>query len=164
MYSFQASQFSIINTESFIPHEDQKKLYQLWVNKHLEGQAPSRQDFHPKEMINLLPKIMLIELGHHGPNSIYCRLAGTAVTEIFQCEPTGQNFLIAESQHDAQSDLIGTLSKGHAVMVENLSVKFQGRSFQCTVFALPLFDKESGRFQMALCHMDAYEVQKKYII
>lgn len=164
MYSFQASQFSIISTDSFIPNEDQKKLYQLWVNKHHEGHAPSRRDFHPREMISLLSKIMLIELGHRGPNSIYCRLAGTAITQLFQCEPTGQNFLIDDSGEDAHADLISTLQKGHAVMVENLRIKFQGKTFQCTVIATPLFDKESKRFQMALCHLDAHEMEKKYII
>ncbi len=162
MYSFQASQFSIISADSFIPHEDQKTLYHLWAQKHKDGMAPSRQDFHPKEMVSILPKIMLIELGHLGPNSIHCRLAGTAITELFQHEPTGQNFLLADDKNSSQEDLISTLEKGHAVMMENLAVKFQGKTFQCVVFALPLFDAK-GQFQMALCHLDAYEEQKKYI-
>lgn len=77
--------------ESFLDACDARirELYGLWKSKCTAGRLPSRRDIHPKEMVPLLPNIMLVEVVRPGPRFRYA-LVGTGQVAQRGTDPTGK--------------------------------------------------------------------------
>lgn len=65
-----------------------KVLLDYWRGKRSAAPMPSRADIHPREFKAHLPRIFLIDVHEDGGFSF--RLAGTAIVDLFGCEPTGK--------------------------------------------------------------------------
>lgn len=77
--------------ESFLASCDEriKECYFLWKGKCSGGLVPARRDIKPKEMIGLLPNIMLIDVVQPGPRFRYA-LVGTGEVAHRGNDPTGK--------------------------------------------------------------------------
>jgi hypothetical protein len=77
--------------ESFLASCDEriKECYFLWRGKCSGGRLPARRDINPKEMVDLLPNIMLIEVVRPGPRFRYA-LVGTGEVAHRGNDPTGK--------------------------------------------------------------------------
>jgi hypothetical protein len=67
-----------------------------WQQLHRRGQPPARADIDPAEIRALLPHLALLD-DATGDGRPRFRLAGTAVVELFGCEPTGRCVASLES-------------------------------------------------------------------
>ncbi|WP_419902907.1 PAS domain-containing protein [Kiloniella sp.] len=67
-----------------------RKFYNYWLSIHPEGEGlPSRQDFDPMDIIDLLPIVWMLDV-YRNPLRFKFRLLGTALAPILGKEPTGQ--------------------------------------------------------------------------
>ena len=84
------------DTEEFIPdpsievisNPGGRFLLNLWSEKCVGDNLPSRSDFHPTEMRHQLPYIMLVDLPED-PAQASVRLVGTGIVEATGREMTG---------------------------------------------------------------------------
>lgn len=77
--------------ESFLADCDDrvKEIFRLWKGKCSPGCLPSRRDIDPKEMVRLLPNVMLIDVVQPGPRFRYS-LVGTGEVAHRGIDPTGK--------------------------------------------------------------------------
>lgn len=77
--------------ESFLADCDDgiRELFHLWKSKCAADRLPSRRDIDPKEMLRLLPNIMLIDVVRPGPRFRY-GLVGTGEVAHRGVDPTGK--------------------------------------------------------------------------
>ena len=68
-----------------------RQIYAYWQQKRRTRRMPSRADIDPTEIPRLLPNLLISEfVGGSGSGRWRYRLAGTAVTAAFGCNPTGR--------------------------------------------------------------------------
>ncbi len=81
----------IIKDDSFLGECDWrlKKFYELWMEKHDSYALPSKKDFDPVEMCDLLPYIIMVEK-HLETDEFRYRLVGTNEVQFRGMDPTGQ--------------------------------------------------------------------------
>lgn len=70
----------------------QRELCSYWRECANARQMPSRNDFDPADIPDLLPDLSLIDVGA-GLHEAVVRLAGTRLRDIYGCEITGQRLL-----------------------------------------------------------------------
>ncbi len=70
-----------------------KTLQDYWRSKRGAMPMPSRADIHPRDFKKHLPRVFLIDVLPDGGFSF--RLMGTALNELFGCEPTGKTLQTA---------------------------------------------------------------------
>lgn len=63
-------------------------LLEYWRNKRTAAPMPARADIHPRDFKAHLPRVFMLDVGADGGFSF--RLAGTAIVDLFGCEPTGK--------------------------------------------------------------------------
>lgn len=63
-------------------------LHDYWRGKRTMTPMPSRADIHPRDFKGHLPRIFLIDVLPDGGFAF--RLAGTAIVDLFGCDPTGK--------------------------------------------------------------------------
>lgn len=73
-----------------------KRLAELaayWRGKRRAAPMPARADIHPRDFKAHLPRIFMLNVHDDGQFSF--RLAGTAIVDLFGCEPTGKPLMTA---------------------------------------------------------------------
>lgn len=65
------------------------ELHEYWRDKRVSAPIPARADIHPRDFVNHLPRVFIINVLPDGGFSF--RLAGTAIVDLFGCEPTGKS-------------------------------------------------------------------------
>ncbi len=68
-------------------------LHEYWRGKRGSMPIPARENIHPRDFVNHLPRVFLIDVLPDGGFAF--RLAGTAIVDLFGCEPTGKSLLDA---------------------------------------------------------------------
>jgi len=63
-------------------------LLDYWRGKGADGRLPARADIHPRDFVAHLPRIFMLDV--HADGGFSFRLAGTAIVDLFGCEPTGK--------------------------------------------------------------------------
>ncbi|MEH6629738.1 MAG: PAS domain-containing protein [Halopseudomonas aestusnigri] len=67
-----------------------RKMYNYWLSiHHDDGGLPTRQDFDPMDIVDLLPLVWMLDV-HRNPLRYEFRLLGTALIPILGKEATGQ--------------------------------------------------------------------------
>lgn len=63
-----------------------------WNTLHQDGRLPARSDIRPRDIIDILPHIVLNDVIPGPPVRYRYRLVGTRVTEYYGFDPTGRMF------------------------------------------------------------------------
>jgi hypothetical protein len=71
------------------PYSDLSSIHDYWEQKRAGRLAPRRRDIDPVDMVEMLPRIMLVDILGSPPRFRY-RLSGTAIAAIHRTEPTGK--------------------------------------------------------------------------
>ncbi len=69
------------------------ELHEYWRGKRQIAPIPARGDIHPRDFKPHLPRVFMIDALPDG--SFAFRLAGTALVDLFGCEPTGKSLSTA---------------------------------------------------------------------
>ena len=70
------------------PHADLRRVHAYWTAKRQDRFAPRRLDIDPVDMVEVLPRIMLVDI-EADPLDFRYRLAGTGICTIHGTDPTG---------------------------------------------------------------------------
>jgi hypothetical protein len=70
-------------------YADLTAIYHYWNGKRCGRLAPKRRDIDPVDLVDVLPRIMLIDVDGNPPRFRY-RLSGTAIGHTHGTEPTGK--------------------------------------------------------------------------
>jgi len=74
-----------------LAYDAQRSLYDYWRSKCAPGQLPTRQDLHPRDMIQFLPFITLTDVAQNRAHITFrVRLAGTGLRAVLHQEITGR--------------------------------------------------------------------------
>jgi len=88
------------------PYPDLRRLHAYWAGKQQGRFAPRRLDIDPIDMVEVLPRIMLIDIEQE-PLDFRYRLAGTGICSVHGVDPTGHR------PHALQPPAYGALVDGH---------------------------------------------------
>ncbi|PHZ85037.1 PAS domain-containing protein [Paremcibacter congregatus] len=143
-----------------IPVSELRALYNYWCAKKGDRVMPSRSDIRPAEIVDLLPKVGLIDV-EHAPRRYRLRLLGTEVVLALGQEMTGK-YLDEISPSGSGMARLNKLVEHKAGYYVTSQLDWMNRGFQKyqAVF-LPLGD-EKGVVNMILCGMRPY-FQKGYV-
>ncbi len=73
-----------------LAYDAQRSLYDYWRSKCAPGKLPTRQDLHPRDMVQFLPFITLTDVAQkHTHITFRVRLAGTGLRSVLHREITG---------------------------------------------------------------------------
>jgi len=72
-----------------IPFAKLRGIYQYWLDIKADRDMPSRADFNPVDIPNLLAHVSLVDV-EHGTGRYKFRLIGTETVRAMGFEPTGQ--------------------------------------------------------------------------
>ncbi|VAV87904.1 hypothetical protein MNBD_ALPHA02-1153 [hydrothermal vent metagenome] len=148
------SQLTAVNQPHDIPVPLLRDLYEYWNGKKGDRNMPSRPDISPTEIINLLPKIILIDVEYE-PQRFRFRLIGTDVVTAMGQDATGK-YLDELSSNSAMNDRLSWLVRQKTTYYVTSQLDWLNRSFQkYHVLGLPLGDK-AGKVNMILYGIDQF--------
>lgn len=87
-------------------YPDLQRIHAYWTAKRQGRFAPRRLDIDPVDMVEVLPRIMLIDIEFE-PLDFHYRLAGTGICDIHGTDPTGRR------PRDLQPPAYGALIDRH---------------------------------------------------
>lgn len=131
-----------------------RALYQYWCDKKGDRLMPCRADIKPTDIVEILPKVALIDV-EKDPRRFRLRLLGTEVVLAIGQEATGKYLddMIPQEKVLSRLEFLVTHKKGYYVTSQ---LDWLGRGFQkYHMVCLPLAD-ERGEVNMILCGMQAY--------
>lgn len=70
------------------PYPDLERVHAYWSAKRQGRFAPRRRDLDPVDMVEVLPRIMLVDVEQE-PLDFRYRLSGTGICEVHGTDPTG---------------------------------------------------------------------------
>ncbi len=125
-----------------------RKFAQYWLSLPKTDGIPSRTDFHPEQIPDLLPYMVIHEL--IAPDLITLRLAGTAMAETYGKDITGMNYLsfVEKDRRAKASEAIFLVCRHPAgMLVQLLSTTESGMLINRESIAFPIRDDTgSARF------------------
>jgi hypothetical protein len=71
------------------PYADLLRVYGYWKDKRGDRLAPARRDIDPADLVEVLPRIMLVDVLDQHQGFRY-RLSGTGICDTHGFEPTGK--------------------------------------------------------------------------
>ena len=107
-------QLAASQADSSILHPSSRSLFRFWEASRAENAAPARTSLDLKAIRNLIPQLLIAELGE--PTGTYrLRLAGTGVCELYRREMTGSDFLMGWDSFEASiiSRFLGAVVRNH---------------------------------------------------
>jgi len=148
------SQLTAVNQPHDIPVPLLRDLYEYWHGKKGDRKMPSRPDICPTEIIDLLPKILLIDVTYE-PLRFRFRLIGTDVVSIMGQDVTGK-YLDELSSNSAMHSRLSWLARHKTTYYVSTQLDWLNRSFQkYHVLGLPLGDA-AGKVNMVMYGIDQY--------
>ncbi|MCF6216379.1 MAG: PAS domain-containing protein [Emcibacter sp.] len=148
------SQLMAVNQPQDIPVSLLRDLYEYWQGKKGDRKMPSRLDICPTEIIDLLPKIILIDVEYE-PQRFRFRLVGTDVVRVMGQDATGK-YLDELSSDSAVHDRLSWLIRQKTTYYVSSQLDWLNRSFQkYHVLGLPLGD-EAGNVNMIMYGIDQF--------
>jgi hypothetical protein len=136
-----------------------RDLYAYWHGKKGDRKMPSRPDICPTEIIDLLPKIVLIDVEHE-PQRFRFRLVGTDVVNVMGQDATGK-YLDDLSSNPVIHDRLSWLTQHKTTYYVTSRLDWLNRSFQkYHVLGLPLGD-ETGKVNMIMYGIDQFSGMDK---
>ncbi|VAX03504.1 hypothetical protein MNBD_ALPHA03-1070 [hydrothermal vent metagenome] len=148
------SQLMAVNQSHDIPVPLLRDLYEYWQGKKGNRKMPSRPDICPTEIIDLLPKILLIDVEYE-PQRFRFRLVGTDVVRVMGQDATGK-YLDELSSNSAIHDRLLWLVRQKTTYYVTSQLDWLNRSFQkYHVLGLPLGD-EAGNVNMIMYGIDQF--------
>lgn len=88
------------------PYPDLERVHAYWTAKRRDRFAPRRRDIDPIDMVEVLPRIMLVDIEPE-PLDFRYRLAGTGICDTHSTDPTGSR------PRDLKPTAYGVLIDGH---------------------------------------------------
>jgi len=88
------------------PYPDLRRLHAYWTGKQQGRFAPRRLDIDPVDMVEVLPRIMLVDI-EPDPLDFRYRLAGTGICTVHGTDPTGRR------PRELRPPAFGALIDGH---------------------------------------------------
>ncbi|HEV2677882.1 MAG TPA: PAS domain-containing protein [Aliidongia sp.] len=88
------------------PYPDLQRVHAYWTAKRQDRFAPRRRDIDPVDMVDVLPRIMLVDIEQE-PLDFRYRLAGTGICDTHSTDPTGSR------PRDLKPRAYGSLVDGH---------------------------------------------------
>ncbi|HLZ67500.1 MAG TPA: PAS domain-containing protein [Aliidongia sp.] len=70
------------------PYPDLQRVQAYWTEKRRDRFAPCRRDIDPIDLVEVLPRVMLVDIERE-PLDFRYRLAGTGICTIHGTDPTG---------------------------------------------------------------------------
>lgn len=155
-FDFEASRgsavsFTRLRLDAFEEMPSFRTLLDLWQAKRGDRRAPARADFDPKELLDLLPHLLLIDV-HHDPPDFRYRLAGTRTRDIHGVELTGRSVLDIVPGDQGRlvwNDLCEMLERWEPQHVRLRFVNSRGQVRAYQVLRLPL-SQDGSRVDMVM--------------
>jgi hypothetical protein len=138
------------------PYPDLRRLHAYWTSKRQDRFAPRRRDIDPIDMVEVLPRIMLVDI-EQDPLDFRYRLAGTGICTLHGTDPTGHR------PRELRPAAYGALVDGHyreavvrrAPMLHLIVLDTSDRSRAYARLLLPL--SEDGERVTMLVSVDCKE-------
>lgn len=70
------------------PYPDLERVHTYWLAKRQGRFAPRRRDLDPVDLVEVLPRIMLVDIARD-PLDFRYRLSGTGICDVHGTDPTG---------------------------------------------------------------------------
>ncbi len=148
------SQLTAVNQPHDIPVPLLRDLYEYWNGKKGDRKMPSRPDICPTEIVDLLPKIILIDVEYE-PQRFRFRLVGTDVVRVMGQDATGK-YLDELSSNSVIHDRLSWLIQHKTTYYVTSQLDWLNRGFQkYNVLGLPLGD-EAGKVNMIMYGIDQF--------
>ena len=119
------------------------RLLAYWCSKSGPDRLPSRRDIDPSEIPDLLPHLLMIEVGESG--SFRCRLSGSAVAAGYGRELAGKSFVeafAADAAARAALNCRRVAALGRPLIVHNTYAEAKGKGLAASCLLLPLADSK----------------------
>lgn len=132
-------------------------MYDLWRSKTKNEQLPSRQDFHPRELVETLPSVMLVDCGP-SPDDFVVRLVGTDISTMMGRDPTHMKVNDLRGGHELLERFQAATQRAAPYLATNLKTPFESKHFPSySVLVLPLAS-DSGAINMLMMslHFDRF--------
>ena len=148
------SQLTAVDQPDDIPVPLLRDLYKYWNGKKGDRKMPSRPDICPTEIVDLLPKIILIDVEYE-PLRFRFRLVGTDVVTAMGQDATGK-YLDELSSNSAMHGRLSWLIQHKTTYYVTSQLDWLNRGFQkYNVLGLPLGD-EAGNVNMVMYGIDQF--------
>lgn len=139
---------------SIAPNDPRNQLLDLWNEKKLSlGQLPNRRDFHPREMLSILPNISIWQWNEK-KNTVTCRLIGTGKTDVLGHNPTGQSFDLANILPLLPAHSLESLTHEHQpVFFNHKTLTLKNNPYRISGIICPLINADNeDAVTMMLCY------------
>lgn len=128
-------------TRDDIPWDGGKLTFDLWQAKQTDGQLPSRESFHPKDLIATLPSVMLVDVHRH-PTDFAVRLVGTQIVGMMGRDPTGMRVADMRGGANLVNRFTAATDKASPYLAVDVETPFKSKEAPTySVLVLPLADR-----------------------